>query len=656
MRSVSIAILQNEVPQQLRFAEQRRLLSRVALSTSLVLALFLAIIAIVMPLLTIGKVIAAVAALLIGSLSWICRYERLYRMCAATIVAVTIIGGFVASLSNGGADGFVAPIMILAPVAAGVFIGARATVVTAILVVAAIISLWFLNRAGFVRPAPYSDATLEIAAIVMLSAATAICAVGVGYFAHAMQTQIKSLRSFQDRLMQVSEQLDHSAHHDALTGVANRQGLQRHVQSLLDSRLSSTSMICFIHVDLDQFKSVNDTYGHPTGDSVLANAARIMMREFSDGALVARVGGDEFVIVSVESEATSHDQVQRRCDRLISLLRTPMNANGVECCIGASIGFVTSASDDHTIESLMMDADLALYEAKRNGRGQACQFTQSMRAKRKADLAFKEAINGWLMDGSVCCALQPQVDLLSGKIVGVEGLGRIRDETGEMLLPAQILPVLNELGRLADFDFEVMQRSFDALVTLRQEGVNVPYVSINASSHSLRSADYVARILKELRDRCLGPDDVVVEVLESTLILGAGDTAVSSINQLRDAGIKTLMDDFGSGHATISNLMKLELDGLKIDRSLIADIESKKSQQVVQAIYSLSKSLGLTVIVEGVETPNQFTILRGIGCETVQGFGICKPRELSEFLAWSKNYGISPVSNLQRQISKAAGV
>ena len=220
---MSFKALQNEVPEQLKFAEPRRLLSHVALSISLILTIYLCIVMVVMPVMTIGKAIAALAAILIGSLSWICHHEKLYTASAATIVAITIIGGFVASLSNGGADGFVAPIMISAPVTAAGFIGARATLISAVAVVAAIISLLFLDRIGLVTEAPYAPATLDIAAIVMLSAATGICAAGVGYFAHAMQTQIRSMRASQDRLMQVTGQLDHSAHHDSQTEVANRQ-------------------------------------------------------------------------------------------------------------------------------------------------------------------------------------------------------------------------------------------------------------------------------------------------------------------------------------------------------------------------------------------------------------------------------------------------
>ncbi len=651
---MSFKALQNEVPQQLKFAEQRRLLSHVALSISLILTVYLCIVMVVMPVMTVGKAIAALAAILIGSLSWICHHEKLYTASAATIVAITIIGGFVASLSNGGADGFVAPIMISAPVTAAVFIGARATLISAVAVVLAIISLLFLDRIGMVTEAPYSPATLDIAAIVMLSAATGICASGVGYFAHAMQTQIRSMRDSQDRLMQVTGQLDHSAHHDSLTGVANRQGLQRRLEHLFSKRSVDDQNICLIHVDLDKFKSINDTYGHPVGDAVLINAAQIMMEEVEDHAVVARVGGDEFVIASREPMDLSENVLQARCDRLLSLLKAPMIANGVECQMGSIIGFVTSNGRKCSIDSLMTDADLALYAAKRDGRGQACPFTPDMRFKLEQDRAFMVMIEEALEDDRVICVLQPQVSLTTGMITGLEGLGRIRCVSGQLLPPAQILPILTEMGRLAEFDFLVMQKTLDALVELRAAGTQMPCVSVNASSFSLRSPEYVSRVQAELDARSLTTDDLVVEILESTLIESADDAAVTSIRRLREAGIRTLMDDFGSGHATISNLLKLDLDGLKIDRSLIEEIENEKTLEAVKAVHGLATNLDLTVIVEGVETPQQFAILRSIGCEMAQGFGVCKPVELPALKTWIDGYGASNVQNLQGRVAHSS--
>ncbi|MEO1305060.1 MAG: EAL domain-containing protein [Pseudomonadota bacterium] len=651
---MSIGVLQDEVSQQLRFAEQRRLLSRVAMSISLILALYLAIVLVIMPVMTIGKAIAALAAILIGSLAWLCHHEKLYTASAATIVAITIIGGFVASLSNGGADGFVAPIMISAPVTAAVFIGARATLISAVGVVVAIVSLLFLERAGLVTEAPYTEQTLNVAAIVMLSAATGICAAGVGYFAHAMQAQIRSLRDSQNRLVRASEQLDHSAHHDVLTGIANRQGLHRYLDQVLSSNARASSRIFLAHIDLDKFKSINDTYGHPVGDAVLQNAAQIMSEQFGEDALVARVGGDEFVIASVICDALPSSHAHDLCDRLISSLKAPMTANGIRCQVGASIGFVTSVREVCTIDSLMTDADLALYDAKRNGRGQARAFLRSMRCQLERDRIFRIEVEAALQQGRVTCVLQPQVCMLTGEILGMEGLGRIRSQSGELLIPAMILPVLTEMGRLADFDLEVMRRCLDALMSLRASGQDIPSVSINASADSLRSPDYADLICEELDARGLRSRDLVVEILESTLIESADDAAAKSIARLREAGIKTLMDDFGSGHATMSNLLKLELDGLKVDRSLIADLENEKTLRLVSAVHSLARDLDLEIITEGVETPQQFAMLRNVGCKAIQGFGICKPLEANAFKEWLIEYGASPVIGLQaglRQLS-----
>eukprot|EP00903_Cladosiphon_okamuranus_P002825 g2823.t1 len=603
---------------------------------------------------TIGKFIAALAAILIGSLSVLCHHERLYTASAATIVAITIIGGFVASLSNGGADGFVAPIMISAPVTAAVFIGARATLISAVAVVLAIISLLYLENLGWVTEAPYSSETLDIAAIVMLSAATGICATGVGYFAHAMQKQIGSLRESQDKLLSATEQLDHSAHHDPLTALANRQGLHRFLEQVFSSTSDTDHTIFLAHIDLDKFKSINDTHGHPVGDAVLINTAQIMRDEFGEGSIVARVGGDEFVIVTLLANPVDPSEAQALSDRLVGLLNAPMVANGIHCQVGASIGFVTAAPNACSIDTLMTDADLALYEAKRDGRGTARAFTPLLREALERDRVFRIEIEDALETGRVTCVLQPQINLTTGQVIGMEGLGRIEDKGGALLMPGMILPILTEMGRLVDFDHQVMCRSLDALVSLRETGLDIPYVSINASAQSLRSKDYTTRLSEALDARHLCPDDVIVEILESTRIESSDDPAAKCIDALRELGIKTIMDDFGSGHATISNLLKLDLDGLKIDRSLIADLQNKKTLKLVQAVHGLAREFDLEVIIEGVETPEQFARLKQIGCEMIQGFGICKPLKQSDFEAWMKDYGRPKIDGLQRQIRNLA--
>ncbi|MEM1151662.1 MAG: bifunctional diguanylate cyclase/phosphodiesterase, partial [Pseudomonadota bacterium] len=513
---MTFSVLEDGVSEQLKLAEQRRLLSRVAMTISFILGSYFLITLIVMPVMTVGKFIAVFAALLIGSLSWLCHHEKLYTASAATIVGITIVGGFVASLSNGGADGFVAPIMISAPVTAAVFIGARATFISAVAVLLAFVSLLFLEGTGIVTEAPYSTQTLNIAAIMMLSVATGICASGVGYFAHAMQKQIRSLMASQDRLVEATQQLDHAAHHDLLTGVANRKGLNRFLDTLLAEETEHGHSLFLAHIDLDHFKTINDTHGHPVGDAVLQNAAEVMRRASLPGSMVARVGGDEFVIVSEIKAGIEFDTVQDHCNTLIQMLKTPMLAGGVRCQIGASIGFVFASRKGASVESIMTEADLALYKAKRDGRGHARAFLPHMRRQLETDHTFRLEIEDALRANQVECVLQPQACLATGRLIGMEALGRIRAQSGELLTPDRILPVLTEMGRLADFDFKVMLRGLDALVTLRRAGADLPSVSINASAVSLRSPDYVSRIVDALEQRGLSVRDVVVEILEST--------------------------------------------------------------------------------------------------------------------------------------------
>ena len=221
--------------------------------------------------------------------------------------------------------------------------------------------------------------------------------------------------------------------------MANRQGLHRCLDQLLFSDSGPGGFIFLAHIDLDKFKSINDTYGHPVGDAVLRNAAQIMSREFGENALVARIGGDEFIIVSALTSESGIAEYQTLCDDLITLLKAPMNANGVRCQIGASIGYVISPRDESTIDSLITDADLALYDAKRDGRGKACAFVPEMRTQLESDRIFRIEVEAALEADRVTCVLQPQVCIRTGRLIGMEGLGRIRSKSGELLTPGLML-------------------------------------------------------------------------------------------------------------------------------------------------------------------------------------------------------------------------
>lgn len=640
--------------QHVDFKRKQKLLSRLALAFCLIIAVFTTIIFILLPGIKPGKIIAILAVFGFAAISRFSLRAEWFHASAVAMVVLTLVAGFAGSLTNGGLEGYVAPILITSPIAASLFLGTRATIISAVSVVAAYALMLMMEPYGFVRPEPYPEDVTSIAALVLLATATAFCAAGLGYFANDSKEKISSLTDVQNQLISASEQLRYAALHDTLTGIANRQNLQQYINAKLHETDAKHDQICVIHVDLDRFKEVNDAHGNPVGDGVLRKAAERMVRATSADDLVARIGGDEFVIVTTKPSQEPASKVQALCETLIEQISQPILVNGIECSVGASIGYIISDRACSSTESLIANADIALYESKRSGRGVAHQFTGAMREDVETQRSLVSDLKLAFDEDRITCALQPQICLNTGRLLGMEALGRVYcPREGKLMLPAEFLDIMENVGLIDAFDERVMSKALDALVDLRRQGFDIPAVAVNASAKSLRSMHYVETMQRELTARGLTGDSLVVEVLESILIEDRDDLAAKTIEQLNQAGIKTVIDDFGSGHASMWALMELQVDGIKIDRSLIKNIECERSRTVVEAVLKLSQGLNLTAVVEGIETPQQYSALQAMGCEAAQGFGICKPLELKQLSDWLEALGKSDVTEMQLSLRKS---
>ena len=637
--------------QDVDFKRKQKLLSRLALAFCLIISVFTTLIFILLPGIKPGKIVAICAIFGFAAISRFSLRTEWFQTSAVAMVALTLIAGFAGSLTNGGLEGYVAPILITAPIAASLFLGMRATIISAFAVVAAYSLLLMIEPYGLVSPEPYPEDVTSIAALFLLATATAICAAGLAYFANDSKEKIRSLTNVQNQLIAASQQLRQAALHDTLTGIANRQYLQQYIEARLQETDAKHDQICVIHLDLDLFKEVNDAHGHPVGDGVLRKAAERMFKSIGTDDLVARIGGDEFVIVTTKPSEEPAAKIQALCEHLIAQISQPILVNGIECRVGASVGYIISDRACSSTESLIANADIALYESKRCGRGVARQFTGAMREDVESQRSLVSDLKLAFEEDRILCVLQPQVCLMTGGLLGMEALGRIKCSTdGRLMLPAEFLDVMENAGLIDAFDERVMNKALDALVDLRSRGFKVPKVAVNASAKSLRSEHYVETMLRELSARGLNSDSIVVEVLETILIEDRDDLAAKTIETLSSAGIKTVIDDFGSGHASMWALLELQLDGIKIDRSLITNIECERSRTVVEAVLKLSHGLDLTAVVEGIETPQQYAALQSMGCEAAQGFGICKPLPLSQIRDWLEEFGKSDVAQMQASL------
>lgn len=444
----------------------------------------------------------------------------------------------------------------------------------------------------------------------------------------------KTLDETNKSLRATSEKLEFSASHDQLTGLANRNRLLSTLEQMLTDPSLDVNSICLLHVDLDKFKEVNDTLGHGAGDAVLRRVASAMQTAVRDADVVARVGGDEFIIVAYLPEAEKHSLAQQIADRLIKRISEPMQLPEGQCDVGASVGYTFASEEMRTPDIIIGNADLALYEAKRDGRGQALRFCGDMREGLEQRRKTLEELTTAIDDAQIGAFIQPKIDAQSGTVLGFEALSRWSHPTRGIVLPADFISFAESAGMIEDIDTLVHQDALDMLVQLRRDGFTVPSMALNVSSHSLRRKGFSRDLIRMVSDRGLSPKDVVIEVLESTLIQNRDDLAARSIDVLSRAGVAIHMDDFGTGYASLSTLTLLSFSGLKIDRSLIRDLGDPKQQQVIKAIRGLAQGLSLDVIAEGIETEDQMTLATQLGCTGLQGFKIARPMSLDQTRVW----------------------
>ncbi|SLN53197.1 putative bifunctional diguanylate cyclase/phosphodiesterase [Roseisalinus antarcticus] len=444
------------------------------------------------------------------------------------------------------------------------------------------------------------------------------------------------------QLVQLSERLEHSALHDQLTGLANRKKLYRNLEQRLEDRRSAGDCQCVMHLDLDRFKEINDTLGHAVGDIVLKRVAAAMRSLVRAEDLVARIGGDEFVIVAGFTGANPSEQADRIATSVIRCIRAPMVIEGHNCIVGASVGYTFSMSDQDTPERLIANADIALYEAKRAGKGIAVKFDPSMRQGIERRHELMQDLERAIGQDEFVPYFQPAICLKSGSVVGFEALTRWEHPERGTLHPSEFVHLAEEAGLLRQIETRTMILSLDALTALRCEGWHIPSLALNTSTDSLTSPDYTAELEEALAERGLAHVDITIEVVERTLINARDSPALKTLRTLSERGCAVELDDFGTGYASLSMLATLDLSGLKIDRSLIADLRSTRTCQIVEAVTGLGKSMGLRIVAEGVEHPYQFATLRKLGCDVVQGFGIAKPLSLSEARVWLHDYGSHP--------------
>ncbi len=409
---------------------------------------------------------------------------------------------------------------------------------------------------------------------------------------------------------------------DSLTTLANRFLLAERLAEMLTRARASGGSVAVVYMDLDFFKNINDSMGHQAGDKVLIEIARRLREEFPDPAVVARQGGDEFIIAI--PQAPDLTQVGGRIGRLLENLRRPIHMITGELSVRASAGiaFYPHEGDDAT--TLLKNADLALYAAKERGRGQFAFFSSDMAEYARERMNLERHLAVATEKGEFYLDFQPQVELPSGRIVGCEALLRWRHPELGSVSPGRFIPVAESSGLILPIGAWVLDHACRQAAAWRDQGLALP-VAVNLSVAQLTHSNFVQTVVEALGRHRLTPDLIELEITES-LLMDGGSEALGTLDELARLGISLAVDDFGTGYSSLAYLKRLPIDRLKIDRSFVSSVHTDRSDAaVVRAIIAIAQELELSVVAEGIESAEQAQALADLGCRYAQGYFFGRP-------------------------------
>jgi diguanylate cyclase (GGDEF)-like protein len=416
----------------------------------------------------------------------------------------------------------------------------------------------------------------------------------------------------------------HMAHHDALTDLANRVQLRDHIEKNL-SHVRRGETLAVLGLDLDHFKTINDTLGHPVGDALLCAVSERLRECVRDTDLVARTGGDEFSIVQVGVEQPGGASIL--AERLIAAISAPFDLGEHHVVIGTSVGIAVAPGDGVESDQLLKNADLALYRAKTDGRGTFRFFEAEMDARMQARRMLELDLRKALSAGEFELHYQPIVNLEGNKIGGFEALLRWNHPTRGRVAPIQFIPLAEETGLIVPIGEWVIRQ---ACAQAAAWPANIR-MAVNLSPVQFRSKNLVSTVVSALTASGLVPNRLELEITESVLLLN-NEATLATLHQLRGLGVRISMDDFGTGYSSLSYLRSFPFDKIKIDQSFVRGLAEKpESIAIIRAVAGLGASFGITTTAEGVETQEQLDLMRAEGCTEVQGFYYSKPRPAADF-------------------------
>lgn len=480
--------------------------------------------------------------------------------------------------------------------------------------VGAIILLHFTGMAAFaVAPIEGVDASSNGEVLTAMAAAIALAAVtivGTGISTHLFEL---GRANAQQRLHQM-------AMHDMLTDIANRHSFVTQLaERCVHLKSAAPEPFALLLIDLDRFKAVNDTMGHPVGDLLLQSVAKRLQQAARSGDVIARIGGDEFAMIA--RGVTGQGDAQRLAEKIVETLSSPFKLGECTAEIGASVGVTLAPADSDDAEVLTQQADVALYRAKRGGRGRVCVFNPSLTQALLERRALENDLRQAWASNSFEILYQPIFNARSRRYTGAEALLRWQSPTHGDVPPETFIPIAEDLGLISAIGEDVLRKACAVAA-----GWPPPLtVSVNISPVQIASGRFLATVKNALELSRLSPERLEIEIVECSL-LSDNEVVLKTLEDLSAMGVKIALDDFGKGYSSLSYLRRAPIDRIKIDRSFISRLlEDTGSASIVKAICQLGESLGLEVTAEGIEDLAQLAFVSANGCTYVQGFLLSAP-------------------------------